>query len=385
MTRSILERPSGFRFIQSGIVAAIALCACLSEAAYADEGGVSYWLPGRFSSLAATPQVPGWSMAEVYYHTTVSAFGAVAAAREIQIGRFSPIVNVSLNASLNAQADLVLLNPTYTFASPVLGGQLAVGMTGLFGRNAPPSAERSRGFGQFAAMRMGSFGDSITSFGDLYPQATLKWNAGVNNFMTYLTGDIPVGAYDPPASPISASATPPSTAAAATPSSIRRPDMNFRPLRASPTISRIKARNTRTASTSISTGARRSSLEAGFCWPRRIRVSAGHRRFWPTPDPRRIQVSRCQCRSADRISVSGRRHAGLSQSEGIWRIRRRQPACGMEHVADVLDLADGACQHPNADAANGDEVRCAIRTRSTSSPVAAGSLTLACITAIRTP
>src|SRR5207247_9017431 len=47
---------------------------------------------------------------------------------------------------------------------------------------------------------------SLTSFptrrssdlvGDLYPQATLKWNAGVHNFMTYLTGDIPVGAYDP--------------------------------------------------------------------------------------------------------------------------------------------------------------------------------------------
>jgi hypothetical protein len=26
---------------------------------------------------------------------------------------------------------------------------------------------------------------------------TLKWNNGVNNWMTYLTGDIPVGAYDP--------------------------------------------------------------------------------------------------------------------------------------------------------------------------------------------
>jgi hypothetical protein len=77
--------------------------------------------------------VPGWSMAEVYYHTTVSAFGAVAAAREIQIGRFSPTVNVGFNASLNAQADLVSLNPTYTFASPVLGGQFAIGVTGLFG------------------------------------------------------------------------------------------------------------------------------------------------------------------------------------------------------------------------------------------------------------
>ena len=26
---------------------------------------------------------------------------------------------------------------------------------------------------------------------------TLKWNNGVHNWMTYVTGDIPVGAYDP--------------------------------------------------------------------------------------------------------------------------------------------------------------------------------------------
>jgi hypothetical protein len=44
---------------------------------------------------------------------------------------------------------------------------------------------------------MGSIDDSITSVGDLCPMMTLKWNSGVNNFMTYATGDIPVGAYDP--------------------------------------------------------------------------------------------------------------------------------------------------------------------------------------------
>jgi hypothetical protein len=198
MTRCVPERKSVGRSIRIAIGVALATLGFASDAAHADEGGVSYWLPGRFSSLAATPQVPGWSMAEVYYHTTVSAFGGVAAAREITIGRFSPIVNVSLNASLHAQADLLLLDPTYTFATPVLGGQLAVGMTGLFGRSAASiDGTLTTGFGQFAAMRMGSIGDSITSVGDLYPQATLKWNAGVNNFMTYLTGDIPVGAYDP--------------------------------------------------------------------------------------------------------------------------------------------------------------------------------------------
>ena len=170
----------------------------LSDTAYADESGISYWLPGRFSSLAATPEVPGWSMAEVYYHTSVSAFGAAAAAREIQIGRFPATVNVNLNLHLNAQGDLVLLNPTYTFASPVLGGQLAIGVTGLFGRSAADlNGTLTTGFGPLATTRVGSIGDSVTSVGDLYPQVTLKWNAGVHNFMTYLTGDIPVGAYDP--------------------------------------------------------------------------------------------------------------------------------------------------------------------------------------------
>jgi hypothetical protein len=45
--------------------------------------------------------------------------------------------------------------------------------------------------------RQGSIGDSLVGVGDLYPMATLRWNAGVNNFMTYVAGDIPVGAYDP--------------------------------------------------------------------------------------------------------------------------------------------------------------------------------------------
>ena len=29
------------------------------------------------------------------------------------------------------------------------------------------------------------------------PIASLRWNAGVNNYMTYIAGDVPVGAYDP--------------------------------------------------------------------------------------------------------------------------------------------------------------------------------------------
>jgi len=50
-------------------------------------GGVSFWLPGFFGSLAAAPQQPGWSLTSIYYHTSVSAGADVARAREITIGR----------------------------------------------------------------------------------------------------------------------------------------------------------------------------------------------------------------------------------------------------------------------------------------------------------
>jgi hypothetical protein len=186
--------------IRPAVVGAIAIAslALLPQISRADESGISFWVPGLFGSLAAVPQTPGWSLGAVYYHTSVAASGSAAAAREIQVGRFSPTVNVNLNVNLHAPPDLLFLAPTYTFATPVLGGQLAVGMTGIFGRNSTTlDGTLTTGFGPLAATRMGSMSDSLTAFGDLYPMMTLKWNAGVHNYMTYVTGDIPVGAYDP--------------------------------------------------------------------------------------------------------------------------------------------------------------------------------------------
>ncbi|MBR1124954.1 transporter [Bradyrhizobium lablabi] len=169
-----------------------------ASVAQADESGISYWVPGRFGSLAAVPTAPGWSLGAIYYHTSVEASGAAAAAREIQVGRFAPNVNVSLNVNLSAPPDLVFLAPTYTFATPVLGGQLAMGVIGVFGRNSTTlDGTLTAGFGPFAVTRTGSISDSLVGFGDLYPMVTLKWNDGVHNYMTYATGDIPVGAYDP--------------------------------------------------------------------------------------------------------------------------------------------------------------------------------------------
>lgn len=198
MKRYISSRKIHGKLPSYAIALAAMLLAPLIEPAWADESGISFWLPGQSGSLAATPQVPGWSWAEVYYHTNVAASGAVAAAREIQIGRFPATVNVNLNANLNAQADLLILNPTYAFATPVLGGQMAASVTSIFGRSAASlSGTLTTGIGALAATRMGSIGDSMTSVGDLYPKVTLKWSAGAQNFMTYLTGDIPVGDYDP--------------------------------------------------------------------------------------------------------------------------------------------------------------------------------------------
>ena len=65
--------------------------------ALADEGGVSFWLPGLFGSLAAVPQQPGWSLSTIYYHDSVSAGADVSRAREITIGRLP----VNLNANLS--------------------------------------------------------------------------------------------------------------------------------------------------------------------------------------------------------------------------------------------------------------------------------------------
>jgi hypothetical protein len=180
--------------------AAALLCLSMLSAsasvAVADESGVSFWLPGIYGSLAATPTTPGWAVASVYYHTSVNAGADVARAREIQIGAFNPALNVSLNASLNARADLALLVPSYTFATPVFGGQLSVQMASIVGpTNASLAGTLTASLPPFSLLRTDSLSDTVTGFGDLYPRASLKWNFGLNNFMTYVTGDIPVGVY----------------------------------------------------------------------------------------------------------------------------------------------------------------------------------------------
>ena len=177
---------------------AIATIALAPRVSQADQGGVSFWLPGTFGSLAATPQQPGWSWAEVYYHTSVSAGGDVSLAREVTIGKIPANLSASLNANLNSTGDIGLFIPSYVFATPVLGGQAAVSVTAIYGRSSTSLAGTLTGTlgGIPFPPRSDSISDSVSGFGDLYPNFTLRWNAGVNNYMVYIMGDVPVGTYD---------------------------------------------------------------------------------------------------------------------------------------------------------------------------------------------
>ncbi len=185
-----------------GCVVAVATFALAPEISRADEGGVSFWVPGFFGSLAATPQQPGWSLATIYYHTSVSFGADVARAREFTLGRVpaNVTVNANLNLSGNATGNLGFVIPSYVFETPVLGGQASVSLVGAYGVVGTSLAGTLSGvvttpFGNVPFARSDTISDTTWGFGDLIPQFALRWNAGVHNYMTYVTGDIPVGAY----------------------------------------------------------------------------------------------------------------------------------------------------------------------------------------------
>jgi hypothetical protein len=165
--------------------------------ARADEGGVGFWLPGQLGTLAAVPQTPGWNLGIIDYYTSVSAGGNVAAARQVTIDKLPSNVLVNLNANIRANDNLGVLSPGYVFATPVLGGQLSLSMAALGGwSSADIRGDLTVAAPPFTATRQGETSDSRYGIGDLAPFAALRWNSGVNNWMTFLDGDIPVGMYD---------------------------------------------------------------------------------------------------------------------------------------------------------------------------------------------
>src|SRR5579872_3980626 len=98
-----------------GGLCALALSA-IPQQARGDSGGVSFWLPGTFGSLAATPTTPGWAYSTIYIHLQMNA----GAGKSFVTSNGIP---GSVAAGLNAHADALVEGVTYTSALPVLGGQ----------------------------------------------------------------------------------------------------------------------------------------------------------------------------------------------------------------------------------------------------------------------
>lgn len=163
---------------------AMAIAALSTGPSLAAEGGLTFWLPGLYGSFAAVPGVPGWSFATIYYHSSVSADAEQAFPRAGQV-----------DLGLRGRGNLLFFGPTYTAVTPVLGGQLSFSILGGAGRN--EGRVDATLTGPSGNTISGERSEALTAFGDVLPQVTLKWNKGVNNYMTYLTGDIPIGAYDP--------------------------------------------------------------------------------------------------------------------------------------------------------------------------------------------
>lgn len=149
----------------------------------ADEGGIGFWLPGSQGSLAAVPGEPGLSWATIYYHNSANA----GAGQEFVQGG-------EIRLGVDGRADIVLFGPAYAFEDPVLGGQLSLSaLTGIGHSKGTVDATLTGPNGNTIS---GEASDTVTGFADIFLQATLKWNDGVNNYMTYVMTSLPVGTYD---------------------------------------------------------------------------------------------------------------------------------------------------------------------------------------------
>jgi hypothetical protein len=179
----------------AGLALSLTALMATTVPSWADEGGVAFWVPGFFGSMSAAPLEPGWSVAAIYYHADVSASGNAALSKQITIGRFNPTINVSINANVHGTGDIGFLSPQYVFETKVFGGQAAAALVEAYGRD---QAALNANFtaGPIPFSRTIALSDTTTGFSDLVPQFSLRWNFGVSNVMTYITGAVPIGTYN---------------------------------------------------------------------------------------------------------------------------------------------------------------------------------------------
>ena len=88
--------------------------------------------------------------------------------------------------------------PTYVFADRCLADRPPSRCRSLWSRAGRCRCHADRRVQVHEALRFPAAGeDAITGFGDLAPMFNVRWNAGVHNFMTYITGNLTTGRYDP--------------------------------------------------------------------------------------------------------------------------------------------------------------------------------------------
>ena len=91
----------------------------------------------------------------------------------------------------------MVIDPSYTFATPVFGGQLNVNVAGIVGRTTGEiSGTLTASAGPFVATRQGSISDSLTALGDLILQVSLMWNSGAASSFGWFTDGGSVGNYN---------------------------------------------------------------------------------------------------------------------------------------------------------------------------------------------
>ncbi|MBY8977976.1 transporter [Rhodobacteraceae bacterium NNCM2] len=167
------------RMVGSAIIFLMLWMMTVSPDARADEGGVSFWLPGQYSSFAAIAPSPGFSlpMQSYCYTGNVDDDKALDRGGELSLG---------LDTDYCAQ----FLVPTWTPETTILGARPSLSVAFYPGWN-KTSAKVGVANANFSRQ------DAVTGFGDIFPTAQLFWNNGSHNWMAYVTGDIPVGSYDP--------------------------------------------------------------------------------------------------------------------------------------------------------------------------------------------
>lgn len=153
-----------------------------STAARADEGGVPFWFSGQYASMAAVAPTPGWTVALLPYYYN----GSSERSRTFAKGN-------TLVADVDSHMWLMNAQLSYAWDTKVLGGVPMIGLSWGAGNNGTSANLLAT---LVAVNPQFTSSDSANGGTDLYPIATLSWSKDNDNWMAYVTGDIPTGAYN---------------------------------------------------------------------------------------------------------------------------------------------------------------------------------------------